>query len=145
MPADSDHADAKSKWDGYPKQAKRALLPQELSIQAFTLYQLRFIFAADLCLAWSKFGCLGPQRSHLSTVLHIGVAESVGEALSYHRIVGTKLREKARKRTTSATDFVQILESGNIILKEKAKKEMALAIEADSKKTDPNRDPIGKG
>ena len=92
MPADSDHTSARTIWDAYAKQDKRSFLPQELSIQALTLYQLRFVFSADFCSDWSKFGGLGPQIAHLSTVLHIGIAESVGTALAYHRIVGTNLK-----------------------------------------------------
>ena len=88
-----------------PKQARRSLIPQELSIRAFTLYHLRFAIASDLCKAWSTFGGLGPQLSHLSTILHLAITESVGVALAYHRLVSTKLTEKARKRPTQASDF----------------------------------------
>ena len=64
LPLDSDHSAALAKWIGFSKQAKRTAAPQELSIQAFTLYHLRFAIAADLCQAWSKFGGIGPQLSH---------------------------------------------------------------------------------
>ena len=88
MPPDADHTSARTKWVAYSIQDKRSVLPRELSIRSFTLYQLRFVFAADLCAAWSKFGGPGPQLSHISTVLHIGIAESAGTALPYRRIVG---------------------------------------------------------
>ena len=78
----------------------RTLSPQELRIQAFALYRLRFVFASDICKAWLKFGGLAPQLAHLATVLHVGITESVGTALSYRRIVGANLQEKARKRNT---------------------------------------------
>lgn len=48
MPPESDHAAARTKWAAYSKQARRSGLPQELRIHAFTLYQLRFVCAADL-------------------------------------------------------------------------------------------------
>ena len=68
MPADSDHSTARSRWTGYAKQAKRTASPQEMKIQAFSLYHMRFLFAADLCQAFQSFGGLGPQLSHYSTV-----------------------------------------------------------------------------
>ena len=93
---DSDRAAARTKWPSFPKQAERPLLPPELIIQAFTLYQLRFISASDLCRAWPKFGGLGPQLARLSAVLHIGVAENVGDAMENRRIARTRLQGKAR-------------------------------------------------
>ena len=65
MPVDGDHTAARTRWAGYPKQAKRTILPQELSIRAFSLYLLRFLLAADLCQAWSSFGGLAPAARSL--------------------------------------------------------------------------------
>ena len=145
MPADSDHTAAKTKWAGYAKQARRPILPKELIAQSFSLYHLRLIFAVDLCQAFSKFGGVGPQLAHLSTARHIGITESVGEALSYHRIAGARLQEMARRRATLAADFVTGLASGNFTFKEQDKMDMALAIEADHEKQDTSRDPKAKG
>ena len=145
MPADSDHATAKTKWVGYSKQSKRSILPQELGTQDFAMYHLRFIFAADLCQAFSKFGGVGPQLAHLPKKLHIGIAESVGASMSYHRIAGAKLQEKDRDRATLAADFAACLDSEHFAFTEQAKKEMALAIEAGHKKQDSARDPKAKG
>ena len=131
MPSDSDHISARKKWLGFLKHAKRSLAPQELAIQAFALYRLRFVFAADLRQDWSKFGGLGPQLAHLSTVLHLGIAESVGNSLSYHRLVGQKLQGKARKRTASETDFAALLSVENFPLEEQANQEISLAIDSD--------------
>ena len=105
---------------------------------------MRFILSADLCAARSKFGGLSPRIARLSTVFHIGIAESVGAALSYRRLVGAKLQEKARKRTPLNADFVSIMSSEQITIMEKAKKEISLAIEADQK-PDNDRDPKAKG
>ena len=145
MPSDCDHTSARTKWVAYSKQAKRSLLPQELSIQDFTLYKMRFVAASDLCREWAEFGCLGPHLAHLSTVLHIGITESVGTALSYHRIVGGKMQEKARKRPTVESDFVSIISTENFTVEEQAKKEIAIAIVADAKKNDRDGAPKGKG
>ena len=142
---DCDHTPARTKWVAYSEKSKRSLLPQELSIQAFALYRTRFIFAADLCSDWSKLGGLGPQLAHLSAVLHIGITESVGAALSYRRISGAKLQDKARKRSTAEAEFVSILASENFSPEEQAKKEIALAIEADANQNDRDGVPKGKG
>ena len=83
--------------------------PRDLSIQAFSLYRMRFVFSADLRKAWRACGCLGPQLPHFSTVLHISVTESVGSALPYRRLVNLKIQEKNRARPTQASDFVTIL------------------------------------
>ena len=145
MPSDSDHDNARKRWAHYAKQAKRSLEPQELTIQAFTLYHMRFLFAADLCRAFSKFGGLGPQLAHLSTVLHLGITESVGTALAYHRLIGKKLQEIARKRTASATDFTALLANESFTFKERAKKEIASAINTDVRDKEQKRKASGKG
>ena len=145
LPSDSEHSSARKWWVANSKQAKRSLSPQEMTIQAFALYHLRFLFAADLCQAFSIFGGLGPQLSHFSTVLHLGVTESVGTALAYHRLVGLKLQEKARKRTVSPSDFIALLASESLTLKEQAKKEIAAAIMSDVKEREVKRKDKGKG
>ena len=94
VPLDSDHVAARTKWLGYSTQAKRAADPQELSKQAFTPYRLRFVVVADVCQAWSRFGGLGPRLSHSVTVLHIGITETVGAPLTYHRLVGGEASSK---------------------------------------------------
>ena len=142
IPPDSDHSTARTRWLGHAKQAKRPTAPQELSIQCFALYQLRFLIAADLCQAFSTFGGIAPQLAHLSTVLHISITDSVGTALAYRRILASKLQEKARKRTTLLAEFTTLLASENFTIKEQAKKEIAMAIDADQRAKDP---PKGKG
>ena len=92
IPADSDHTASRTKWVSYSKQAKRTLPPKVVRIQALVIYRLRFLFAADLCSTWAKFVGLVPQLAHLSTVLHIGIAESAGASLSYRRIAGARLQ-----------------------------------------------------
>ena len=86
---------------------------------------------------------MAPQLAHLATVLHLSVTESVGTALAYHRILGAKLQEKARKRTTLTAEFAALLASENFTIKEQAKKEIAIAIDADHRARD--RDPKAKG
>ena len=145
MPSDSEHSTARTRWSGYAKQAKRASSPQEMTIQAFSLYHLRFLFAADLCQAFQSFGGLGPQLSHYSTVLHLSITESIGISLAYHRLIGQKLQEKARKRTVSESDFITFLAAENITIKEHARKEIISAIDSDVKEKELKRKASGKG
>ena len=145
MPSDSDHSNSRKRWVSHSKQAKRSIAPQELTIQCYALYQLRFLFAADLCQAFQSFGGIGPQLSHYSTVLHLSITESVGTALAYHRLVGSKLREKARKRTATVTDFTALLATESITLKEQAKKEISSAVDSDVKDKEAKRKALGKG
>ena len=107
------------------------------------MYRLRFLIAADLRKSFRPFGGLGPQLSHLSTALHLAIAESVGAALSYRRLVCLKLQEKARKRPTQASDFALLLAAESFTLGEQAKKEVFLAIESDQRSRD--RPVKGKG
>ena len=125
VPIDTDHKAARTRWIGYSEQARRTLLPQELSIQAFSLYQIRFVLSADLCKAWSCLGGLGPQLSHLSTIWHLAITETVGTALAYRRLVPNKLQELARKRSAAISDFTSLLSVENSTLKEQAKKEVS--------------------
>ena len=133
MPAGADHTAARTKWVTYSKQAKRSVIPKEPSIRDCTLYRLRFIFAADCCQDWAKCGGLGPKLTHLSTVLHIGITESVGAALSYRRIANAELQEKDCERTATSADFVSISAAGNSPIEEQAKKEMAIAFDSEAK------------
>ena len=145
IPADSGRVNARKRWLGFSKQAKRSLSPQELTIQAFTLYRWRFLFAADLCQAWLNFGGLGPQLAHLSTVLHLGITETVGAALAYHRLLGQKLRGGDRKRTDLAVDFATLLAMEIFTLEEQTKKEIASAVDTDAKDKASKQKADGKG
>ena len=145
MPSDSDHPNSRKRWIAHSKQAKRSLAPQELTIQCYALYQLRFLFAADLCQAFLSFGGIGPQLSHYSTVLHLSITESVGIALAYHRLVSIKLQEKARKRAATVSDFTALLATENTTIKEQAKKEISSAVDSDVKEKEAKRKALGKG
>ena len=45
--------------------------PRVMSIQSFTLYQMRFALSADLCRAWDTFVGLSAQITHHSTVISL--------------------------------------------------------------------------
>ena len=44
IPADLDPGNARKRWIGFSKKAKRNLAPKELTVQDFTLYHLRVLF-----------------------------------------------------------------------------------------------------
>ena len=68
--------------------------------------------------------------SHFSTVLHISITESVGAALSYRRKAIAEMQEKARRRSSVASDCVTILAAENPQLKAQSRKAVLLAIDS---------------
>ena len=104
-----------------------------------------FLFASDLCQAWLKFGGLVPQLAHLSTVLHLSIAETVGASHAYRRLVSQKLQEKARKRTALEADFAALLATENFTLGEQAEKEISSAADTDVKDKATKQKANGKG
>ena len=107
----AEHRTALAKW-GSNRQASRSANPQALPLNAWLLYQLRFIFAADLCGAWATFGGLSAQLNHLSVVLHLATTEAIGTALTYDQLLKSHLEELARARangTGGAVDFAELL------------------------------------
>ena len=129
----TEHQSARTGWVAYSRQARRQASPQELSIQCFSLYHMRFLLSAELCNAFEPFGGIAHQLSHLSTVLNLSIVESVGVALAYHRIIVTKLQERARQRSAKLSDFTELLKSEDFSAKEQAKREITSAVEKDKK------------
>ena len=93
-----EHVAAVVRWRGNSRQAKREENSTAIPMQAWLLYQLRFIIAADLAGAWSGFGGMAAQLNHLSIVMNISIVESASVALSYDRLVREFLSERARSR-----------------------------------------------
>ena len=81
------------------RQASRAENPQPFPLNARILYQMRFIFPADLCGDWATIGGLSAQLNHLSIVLHLETTEAIGAALTYDQLLKAHLEELARART----------------------------------------------
>ena len=77
---------------------------QQVNLQAWILYTLRFIFSGDLTNSWCSFGGLQAQFSHLSIVLHLAVTETASFAIAYDQEIRLKIQRMARKRD-SAVDF----------------------------------------
>ena len=114
--ASNEHTAAVTKWRANARQAKRDAFPQDVPIQAWILYQLRFLPTAELLGALSTFGGFGAGINHLSIVLNIATTDTIAVSLAYGRLVKTHLEEKAMSRdeTTLAADFFSpVLPSGD--------------------------------
>ena len=85
---------------------------QQVNLQSWLLYLLRFIFAGDLTDSWGSFGGLQAQFSHLSIVLHLAVVETAAFAIAYDMELRTKIQRMARKRDSTA-DFAKLLSEEN--------------------------------
>ena len=109
--AAKEHQAAVTRWRASARQAKD--LPQSIPTQAWLIYQLRFLIAADLAGAWLGFGGLAAQLNHLAIVMNISIVDSASVALSYDRLVREFLAERARSRReitgdTFFSDFLSV-------------------------------------
>ena len=104
-----------------------------MSLQAWLLYIIRFIFAGDLADSWGSFGGIQAQFSHLSIALHLAVVETTAFAIAYDQELRIKIQRMARKRDSTA-DFAKLLDEGNgeikRYLKESLGKGNAMATQA---------------
>ena len=97
---------------------------QQVSLQAWMLYILRFILTGDLCNAWKEFGGLAAQLSFLSIVLHLGVAENAAFAISYDHEVCLRAQRVARRRDQTV-DYAKYLSGENEEVKRHIKADLA--------------------
>ena len=107
----AEHKSDIVKWNSN-RQAGQEAVAQPLPLNAWALYQIRFIFAADLVGAWQIFGGAAAQLNHLSIVLHIATTDAIGVALTYDQLLKTHLEELARARATGtagSADFHELL------------------------------------
>ena len=92
------------------RQASRAENPQSLPLNAWLLYQMRFILSTDLCGDWATFGGLSAQLDHLSISLRLSTTEDIGAALTYGQLSKAHLEELARANgTAGVVDFDELL------------------------------------
>ena len=139
MPDKTDHSTSFEGWKRNIKQAKRKLLPQELSIEAWLIYHLRFLFAAEGCKAFGAFGGLCAQFNLLGVVLNLSVTEGVSIGLAYFRILSIRLGEMARQRAVGADEFIRLLTPEQLGVKEQARRECALSARGDPPKGFPRK------
>ena len=117
-----EHDAAVSRWGTSSRVADREGAANSIPTQAWLLYNLRFVIAADLAGDWSAFGGIAAQLNHLSIIMHIPTTDSAAIALSYDRMAREFLAEKARSRqkvdiAAFSTDFLSV---GNPALKLRA-------------------------
>ena len=104
--------------DSVPNKSKDS--PQQVSIQAWLLYMLRFILVGDLLDAWSSFGGLSDQLGHLSIALHIATVANVTLSIMYDSEVRAQIQRLARLRDED-TDFERLLTEENAEIKQRLK------------------------
>ena len=117
-----EHVAAVVRWRGNSRQGKKDENSSAIPMQAWLLYQLRFLVAADLAGAWSAFGGLAAQLNHLSIVMNMSIVDSATVALAYDRLVREFLAERARSRheLNGPSFFSDFLSVENPALKLKA-------------------------
>ena len=97
-PNSADHVKAVESWAARMKNFKS---PQPLSIQAWLLYMLRFLIAADVCKAWESFGGMIAQVNNLGAILNIAITENVATAIMCDTHLRTHLADLARARAVN--------------------------------------------
>ena len=97
--------------------------PRQVSLQAWLLYTVRYIFTGDLDDSWYAFGGLSAQLNHLSVLRHLAVTEYATLAIRYDRDLRLHLQRLARSRD-SEVDFYQLLSEENNEINRQAKTEM---------------------
>ena len=127
LPDVAEHRNSFENWSRNARQARRRATPQELPIQSFLLYQLRFIVAGECCMAFRPFGGMCAQLNLLAIVLNLCVTESVSLGLGYFRILSSRLEENARMRVIAPNDFFGLLSTEQLDVKEQARRELSLS------------------
>ena len=96
-PADPSFVRAHSNWKKLQETHKRPN-GQLMAFQAFVLSYLRFVLAGDLAGAWTHFGGLCAQMTHLGTLLTIATIDNAMIAMAYDRALRTSIEVQARRR-----------------------------------------------
>ena len=118
MDLPSHERDNKARKDSVPHKSKDS--SQQGSIQAWLLYMLRFILVGDLLDAWSSFGGLSAQLSHLSIALHLAKVANVTLAIMYDSEVRAQIQRLSRLRGEDA-DFERLLTEETVEIKQRLK------------------------
>ena len=120
-PAAADRGKAVESWAARMKNFKSG---QQLSFQAWLLYLLRFLIAADVCKAWDTFGGLIAQLNRLGIVLNLAVTENVPTALLYDSQLRAHIADLARQRSVNV-DYATLLAEENIAVKRQVLKDLS--------------------
>ena len=134
------HERAAKYWRENIQHKKTKDDPQQTSLQAWFLYTLRFIFTGDLSDAWSAFGGLSSQLSHLSIVLHLATTETASYAISYDLELRNMIARLARRRDAGC-DFSKLLCEENEEIKRYLKVDLGKGRNNSGIVPDPKRTP----
>ena len=127
LPGVTEHRNSYDSWARNARQARRNLAPQELPMQSWLLYHMRFLMAGECCSAFSLFGGLCAQLNLVAIVLNLCVTENVGLGLTYFKILSSRLEESARQRIIAPNEFSVLLSNEQLDVKEQARRELSLA------------------
>ena len=127
LPDVSEHRNSYDSWARNARQARRNFAPQELPLQSWLLYHMRFLMAGECCAAFTPFGGLCAQLNLVAIVLNLSVTENVGLGLTYFKILSSRLEESARQRIIAPNEFSVLLNNEQLDVKEQARRELSLA------------------
>ena len=128
-PTGSEHKRAHETWKS---RVRGFSSKQEISLQAWLLHSIRFIFSADLCGAWATFGGLAAQLSGIAVVLAMAVTESAQTAIEYDRKLRNYASEMARERM-EGVNFAELISTENELVKRRVLAENAQEAQLRSK------------
>ena len=155
LPADEIYGRARGTRQASQRTYNRHTGKQDLPIGQFILRRLRYILAGDLTEAWSEFGGLSAQLSHLSVVIGLSISDHQGIAVTYDFRMH-KAAQKMVKNRSSRTDYFGFLSNINKDIKEgvvrdfearpeEIKKEKEKAAKEKATKEKPKTGANGKG
>ena len=119
------HAKALEGWRTLNSSHKKPP-PLDLSFQAWSFYNLRFLLAGDLAGAWAPFGGIAAQLSHLGLLLNMSVVENATIAMTYAKYFREQAAHLARQRTT-AVDWPNFLAVEDDVIKRNVLRELGVA------------------
>ena len=122
LPQTADHLQRADSWR---EKMKRIQSNQEAPFPAWVFLRIRFIFAGEAAAAWSDFGGLAAQISHLLFCAEIATLINTETATLYNKLLAQRLAAAARARNPDRIDYISELTMGNEILKQRAVKEQA--------------------
>ena len=116
------HAKALETWRALNNSHKKPS-PLDLSFQTWVFYNLRFLLAGDLTGAWTPFGGMSAQLSHLGLLLNMSVIENATIAMTYSKLFREQAAHLARQRTTTV-DWTSFLSEEDDVIKRNALREL---------------------
>lgn len=120
-----DHTKAIGTWK-VPNGSRKKTAPMDLSFQAWAFYNLRFLLVGDLAGAWTPFGGISAQSTHLGMILNMAIVENATIAMTYSRKFREQAAHLARQRATTV-DWVHFLSEEDGVVKRNVLRELGHA------------------